>query len=66
VKYLIMMNHSLDETDTQVRSCGCGKLLWRHWPPATAESPSERRRKPMKSPIVRSSDNLLTVLEVHG
>jgi hypothetical protein len=42
VKYLIMMNHSLDETDTQVRSCGCGKLLWRHWPPATAESPSER------------------------
>ena len=45
---------------------GCGKLLRPHWPPATAESPSERRRKPMKSPIVRSSDNLLTVLELHG
>ena len=32
----------------------------------TLQSLGQRRRKPMKSPIVRSSDNLLTVLELHG
>jgi hypothetical protein len=50
----------------RLRSCGLREAPSGHFATGAAEGPSERRRKPMKSPIARSSDNLLTVLELDG